>query len=72
MRPQTLLLPMGDRFSILTGRRSSIHREKDRGEMRQTKDEDAEQRKKSEKYWGQRQNGWAGAVTVGRGGNGGQ
>ena len=28
-------------------------------------------RKKSEKYWGQRQNGWAGAVMVGRGGNSG-
>ena len=25
--------------------------------------------KKSEQYWGQRQNGWAGAVIVGRGGN---
>ena len=24
-------------------------------------------KKKSEKYWGQRQNGWAGAVMVGRG-----
>ena len=28
--------------------------------------------KKSEKYWGQWQNGWAGAVMVGRGGNDGQ
>ena len=25
--------------------------------------------KKSEKYWGQRRNGWAGAVMVGRGAN---
>ena len=32
----------------------------------------AHKKKKSEKYWGQRQNGWAGAVMVGRGGNGGQ
>ena len=28
--------------------------------------------KKSEKYWGPRRNGWAGAVTVDRGSNGGQ
>ena len=28
--------------------------------------------KKSEKYWGQRQNAWAGAVIVGRSGNSGQ
>ena len=30
------------------------------------------ERKKSEKYWGQRRNGWAGAVMVSKGGNGGQ
>ena len=29
-------------------------------------------KEKSEKYWGQRQNGWAGAIMVGRGGNNGQ
>ena len=28
--------------------------------------------KKSEKYWGQRQNAWAGAVIVGKSGNSGQ
>ena len=29
-------------------------------------------KEKSEKYWGQRQNMWAGAVKVGRGSNDGQ
>ena len=35
-------------------------------------EEEEEKEEKSEKYWGQRQNGWAGAVMVGRGGYGGQ
>ena len=50
-----------------------IHKHQQNLDEEESSKHDTEgQRKKSEQYWGQRQNGWAGAVMVGRGGKGGQ
>ena len=50
----------------------SAKNKKEKRKKKKWRKEEEKEEEKSEKYWGQRQNGWAGAVMVGRGGNGGR